>query len=998
MRFFNRLYGKKAFLNIMASLAAFLLFFLFLSRSADSLPPGLGSLQWLNEYPVSFLNDRARDITGSAAVNVPGFIVPGGLTGEGQIVAIADSGLDIGSMDDIHPDLKSQPGKMPKIVMLKSMAGRDVPDDPDGHGTHMAATIAGTGAASDGKFKGVAPGASIYFQAILNKNGKPEPPKNLQELFWPAYSAGARVHVDGWGGGSDTYLDTTAQVDEFVRNHPDFLVVFGAGNSGPSSGTITAEANSKNALTVGASVLPRPAFMPGANDTTLPTDFSSRGPAGDGRIKPELLAPASSVISARSSLVEGNLPGNPAYTRMQGTSMAAAVAGGTAALLREYFMKNADNINDPSVALIKAALINGSRPTAGGPSKAGFGTIDLAGTIIALKEGIFHVADEPAWLTQGSSAGYTFRVNDSEAPFKATLTWTDPPAEPGSSRNLVNDLDLVVQAPDGRIYYGNHFLGNNTPDRTNNVEQVYLPSPAPGNYIIHVAGAEIKQGVVPGGETETQDFALVWGQTPAESMVERVDGKSFLLEDGKSINPTKESVKNLINDSIAPTNISSVNPGSAAFLTPRRTYLVARLWQAAGVKLLKTAEGPVFTEINPEARLGGYSLASDTDVTMIYSLPPGVEVSGVVNPLDQKIRQVSANFIERDGVISEALNENGQKTIRLEDEFKSYKVSGDAVYSYEDSFGNSEIGEIPFGAGTLEELEKVLPGMPVRLRLAPSSGEVQYLLLKRQVLFGTVREISGSNGRIVMENGASFRISQEIRVKRNRGYSSISAVKPGDHVAAVIMPYTNEAIGLVAYSDVIYGKVVDFTIKDSTLYFMDDNGYYRSICLAADAVIHRWGVMVTADAIDAGNRIRISIDPSGQEAWRLDLADVFYDKNILEGYEKATGILSAREGVQYRVSGSTRFYKNGFPVMPEDIQPGEQINLEYALASPITSKILVSVNTNSKAPTPRLRASALPLEHQLLVTGRTGADTQVYLWKNDSVREEVPVDKKGGFN
>ncbi|MEG3072267.1 MAG: hypothetical protein RQM92_16710 [Candidatus Syntrophopropionicum ammoniitolerans] len=83
--------------------------------------PGAGQ-----DYPISFLNDRARDITGATAVNVPGFVVPGGLTGQGQIVAIADSGLDIGSMNDIHPDLKSAAGRMPKIVLLKSWADRPV--------------------------------------------------------------------------------------------------------------------------------------------------------------------------------------------------------------------------------------------------------------------------------------------------------------------------------------------------------------------------------------------------------------------------------------------------------------------------------------------------------------------------------------------------------------------------------------------------------------------------------------------------------------------------------------------------------------------------------------------------------------------------------------------------------------------------------------------------------------------------------------------------------
>jgi len=291
-KFLDRFSGSPSRLTLFM-LAIFLMILLAagrtgLSAAFSEVASAIAPASPYNLHPVSFLNDRASDITGASAVNAPGFVVPLGLTGEGQIVAVADSGLDTGRAGNIHPDLQSTPGKMPKVVMLKSWAGRDVPDDPNGHGTHMAATIAGTGAASNGQFRGVAPGASIYFQAILNKDGEPQIPADLSSLFLPAYSAGARVHVDGWGGGSNTYLNSTAQIDDFVRDHPDFLVVFGAGNSGPSSRTLTSEANSKNVLVVGASVLPRPAFVPGADDASSTASFSSRGPAGDGRIKPEL--------------------------------------------------------------------------------------------------------------------------------------------------------------------------------------------------------------------------------------------------------------------------------------------------------------------------------------------------------------------------------------------------------------------------------------------------------------------------------------------------------------------------------------------------------------------------------------------------------------------------------------------------------------------------------------------------------------------------------------
>lgn len=952
---------------------------------------------------IQFLNDRAREITGAAAAGAPGFIVPEGLTGAGQIVAVADSGLDLGRLDDIHPDLQSTPGQMPKVVMLKSWAGRSVPDDPDGHGTHMAATIAGTGAASDGKFRGVAPGASIYFQSILDPDGKPAPPASLTDLFWPAYSAGARIHVDGWGGGPNAYRETPSQVDEFVRTYPDFLAVFGAGNSGPSSRTITGEANSKNALVVGAFVLPRPALAPGATAGGLPADFSSRGPAGDGRIKPEILAPASSVVSARSRLVEGNLPGFPDYTRMRGTSMAAAITGGGSALLMEYFEKNL-KASRPSAALVKAALINGANAGVKGPSEDGFGVLDLAGTIIALNDGSFRFSDEWAGVAQGAEIVFKYTVRDSSSPFKATLAWTDPAAEPGSARTLVNDLNLVVETPGGSSYHGNHFLGKNAPDRINNVEQVILPAPSAGEYTLRVSGAAVRRNTVSGSVAPAQDYALVWGQTSTEGLLKEAGESSLTLEDGTMLEPAGTPVVNLLNETVSPADSGHLFPGSLVYRTLERIYVVAGMWREAGVKAIKTAEGYILSELNPAKRLGGYLIAGGSEITVNGEkmspdkLPQGVEVSGVINPFNQNLYQVRAAYTRLEGVVSALIEEDGQKKLFLGGGGESYRISPEAVFSYEDNYVNAGAGDLPFGTGALEELEEVLPGMPVRLHLAPSTGEVQYLAVKRQVALGTVSGTSAAGREIQLESGAVYRLLTGAPVKKDRKKAGFSDLKPGDYAALMVLPDSGEAIGLVSYSKVFYGKVVNFSEKTRTLDLLDDSSRYLSINLPPEAVIYCWGDRATKDAITAGSRVRITTDPGAKEVWRLDLAQTLHDKGRFSEYNAGTGQIATLEGKEYLVSGSTRFLKNGYPVEPEDLHTGEQLELEYAASLPAAAAVLTTVNARAAALPPELFVSVLPLAERVVITGRTGAGYTLYLGGTEDPREKISLGQDGRFS
>ena len=256
--------------------------------------PLLAAAADCSEAP-SFFNDRTADITGRTLFSH----LDMSLSGRGQIIGLADSGLDKGSISNIHPDLQGSDSDLPRILLLRSYAGRELADDPDGHGTHMAGIIVGSGQESQGQYRGVAPGASLYFQALLNQQGILTLPSTITALFVPAYEAGVRVHVDGWGVENNAYSDRARDIDDFTWRHNDFLPIFSAGNRGPHAGTLSQEANSKNALVVGASQSVRPGWSSESAESAKPMPASSSGPTADGRIKPDLSAPGSALLSTR---------------------------------------------------------------------------------------------------------------------------------------------------------------------------------------------------------------------------------------------------------------------------------------------------------------------------------------------------------------------------------------------------------------------------------------------------------------------------------------------------------------------------------------------------------------------------------------------------------------------------------------------------------------------------------------------------------------------------
>ncbi|HHW43860.1 MAG TPA: S8 family serine peptidase [Desulfotomaculum sp.] len=947
-----------------------------------------------------FLNDRAAAIVGAAPLQAPGFVAPAGLNGDGQVVALADSGLGNGDMDNSHPDLKNEPGRKPKIIMLKSWAGRDKADDPVGHGTHMAATVAGTGAASGGKFAGLAPGASLYFEGILNKEGKIDPPADLTALFRPAYAAAARIHVNGWGAPVNAYLSGAAGTDAFVREHPDFLVIFGAGNSGPAAGTITAEANSKNALVVGASESVRPTFGPYSDNADEVASFSSRGPARDGRIRPDLVAPGTGIISALSSLVKGNFPANPRYTRLQGTSMAAAVAGGAAALLRQYFQQR--GVADPPAALLKAALINGADPL--NQAGAGFGRLDLTATVLGLQEKGFLYANESTPLVQGEQRVYRFMVEDTSRPFKATLAWTDPPAEAGAPRALVNDLDLVVIGPDGKEYLGND-TGQGRRDDLNNVEQVLIPHPVKGAYTVSVRAAAIRRGVGPGTQPG-QDFALVYGQPLAKKIIAAADEKSGQVRftDGSTtLFPGQGHIA--LGSKAPPWSVNHALPGAEVYLSDNRSllYLVGGVWRQNAAELLPLAAGPLLQEVNPGSREGGFYLdgrateplwVNDKPAGM-RDIPPGVRLWASINPTTQKAWRVWSWYQEKSGVIERVDGENRQ--VYLLGEQKPYKLAADVAYAFDDHIQNASPEDLPYGWPVSGETFQPAPGMKVRLMLSRSGDEVVYLAVQRDLAVGTVESLDKGAEELKLLGGGRYRLMPGMPVTLDGKPAALKEIRPGDHVSLLLAG--EQGITLNAWRRVCYGQLVFYKETNHTILLVDDRNQMRTLEVDPSVQFFRWGRPGEPSSLLPGDWMRLTLDGEGKKVVRVDMAEVAGGGTaILAGLSANQGMVELSGGQRGRLTTRSLITKNGYPVRPEDLRPGEEVEFTILSSSEGETGVVavLKARTREGVPAPALQAHVRLQNGALVVAGTTtGTGVYIYAREGDFVRA-VP-DGRGNF-
>ncbi|WP_159460651.1 S8 family serine peptidase, partial [Calothrix rhizosoleniae] len=450
-----------------------------------------------------------------------------GLTGNGEIIAIADTGLDlqIGENTVLHPDFDGRIKKIKSCPIKPSYSSSRVhnphgddgaSDKYSGHGTHVAGSALGNGTMAQNyglpPIQGMAPEAELIFQAIeqtpqwteqeiiksvVNLRKIPPAsnlsgiPSNLKVLFEFAYNNGARIHSNSWGGSGS---DRCRQVDTFVWENKNFLIVFAAGNEGNQKRTITPPGTAKNCITVGAS-----------------DEFSSRGPCEDGRLKPDVIAPGAYILSTRSCQIthHSEAPYPPVkdfYMYTSGTSMATPLVAGSAALVREYF-RTRKRIDDPSAALVKAALIHSAdykRETSSqkwADDKQGWGMINLSRIIDRPAPYAIEFFDRSQGFSDsGEQHNYQFEITNDSIPLRVTLVYTDYPDEKLIGK-LVNNLNLEVYNPKDKYYCGNDFDDEGKKDYLNNVEGCIINTPIEGKWKIRIVGETIAQ--------PPQDYALI---------------------------------------------------------------------------------------------------------------------------------------------------------------------------------------------------------------------------------------------------------------------------------------------------------------------------------------------------------------------------------------------------------------------------------------------------------------------------------------------------------
>ena len=531
------------------------------------------------------------------------------------------------------------------------------------HATHVGGTIGGSGAGSTfDQYRGMAPGVRFISYGFEQQGGLSQgflytDPGDLEADYAEAIvqlgadiannSIGTNTAVNGfpcdWEG---DYGVTDALIDAIARGSlgAPFRIVFANGNEratgvcGTSFHTTAPPACAKNHITVGAL---------DSNDDSI-TGFTSWGPCDDGRLKPDVSAPgcqstADHGVTSTDSLGD--------YNVKCGTSMASPTACGVSALVIERYRASLPERPDPRNATLKAILANTAfdLDTPGPDYKSGYGSI-RALPAAELVAGARVIEEEVA---QGETWAFLVLVDAGAPELRVTLAWDDPPGTPNVAPVLVNDLDLRVIDQQGGVHWpwtlDPHSPASpavrDQPDRTNNIEQVFIEAPAPGAYRVEVTGFAIAQGATqPFGVAATPTLVPCSPEGVLSTDRARVTcsgevGLHVIDCDLDIDDATVETVPVTVNGPSEPEGetlaLVESAPDSAAFLAA----LPVDTSDAPGVLRVAHGETLIATYVDADDGQGGFGIPVTRQVVVDCLAPAILAVSVVeVDPREALIR------------------------------------------------------------------------------------------------------------------------------------------------------------------------------------------------------------------------------------------------------------------------------------------------------------------------------------------------------------------------
>ena len=439
-----------------------------------------------------------------------------GILGMDEILGYTDTGLDMNHWAFYDPSVAiTDTGEFPthrKVVVYKHYPPRSGVGDADGHGTHVAGTMAGNDSVNGGNslYDGHAKEARIVHLSPI-----PNPPgadftTPLDMITNDLRNPELRPHTIGnsWGTGTKgQYTNAAVTFDQFSWKNKDIQTIKSCGNESHFlQYQITEPGNAKSILAA--------ASVGNGVDATLLSSFSSAGPAPDGRIKPDIAVPGEDIMSVDAGTQNE-------YMAMSGTSMASPATNGCVGLCRSYLRKGyypsgtatpADTWGYVSSAILRAMILVSADPNVESyvvPSDhIGWGRIDLDSVLYFTRDARkLLVYDDTAGLETGDYRDFDFN-SDMTMPLRVAAVWTDTAAAAGANPALINNLDCRLNAPNADFYKGDIYTNGQSTDNPSGPfnsldpeEMFRVNQPAAGLWTLRVSA----QNVV----TRPQPYAVV---------------------------------------------------------------------------------------------------------------------------------------------------------------------------------------------------------------------------------------------------------------------------------------------------------------------------------------------------------------------------------------------------------------------------------------------------------------------------------------------------------